>query len=76
MPDIPNQIQIVSISDTSHSDGIFKFENCKFRNKELIVKNASCCSSLKVSGYYCAKINKFPVNFSSDCEGCKKFENN
>ena len=69
-----NEIQIVSISPAPSTDGIYKFENCKHRHRELIVKNASCCTASKVSGYYCVKINKFPVQFSTDCEGCELFE--
>jgi hypothetical protein len=69
-----DEIQIVSVSSNPQENGIFKFENCKFRNKEVIVKNTSCCSAQKVSGYYCPKINKFPVNFSTDCEKCTLFE--
>ena len=69
-----NEIKIISISDSQQSEGIFKFENCKFRSRNQTIKNASCCSARKISGFYCAKINKFPVNFSTDCEKCTVFE--
>jgi len=69
-----NEIQIVSISSTPSKNGIYKFENCKYRHKDLVVKNSSCCTASKISGYFCTKINKFPINFSSDCEDCKLFE--
>jgi len=74
MQEDSGEIHIVSISDSSHIDGIFKFENCKYRHRDIIIKNTSCCSAQKVSGYYCTKINKFPVNFSTDCDKCVVFE--
>ena len=69
------EIVIVSTSSGDNNEiGIYKFENCKFRNTEQIVKNSSCCSSAKVIGYFCRKINKFPVSFSNDCANCQFFD--
>lgn len=68
------EIKIVSVNSNNHENGIFKFENCKFRSRDETTKNASCCSAKKISGFYCWKINKFPVNFAKDCENCTFFE--
>lgn len=73
MSENTSNIKVISLNNDL-SMGIFNFENCKFRSKSLIEKYSSCCSSKKVSGYYCSKINKFPVNFSIDCQNCKYFQ--
>jgi hypothetical protein len=70
-----SDIKIINISsDQYYTDGIFKFENCIYLDRNQIVKNASCCSSQKVAGYFCKKIKKFPVSFSEDCQGCAFFQ--
>lgn len=69
------QVSIVNISSPTgdFSDGIYKFENCQLRNKEKLTKQG-CCTSVKVEGYYCSALNKFPVSFSKDCQGCRYFK--
>ena len=67
-------ISIVNISSyDDFSDGIYKFEHCKLRNSEKLIKTG-CCSSRAVEGYYCNALNKFPVSFSKDCNNCKLFK--
>ena len=70
-----SDIKIINTSsDQDYTDGIFKFENCIYLDRNQIVKNASCCSSQKVTGFFCKKIKKFPISFSNDCQGCTFFE--
>jgi len=68
-------LNIVSYSEEDTiNNGIFKFENCKHRDRNQIVKNSSCCSSAKVSGFLCQKKHKFPVSFKDDCATCDLYE--
>jgi len=70
-------MEVIVTSNDNPQDiqsGIFKFENCSLRNREKIIKNASCCSSSKIEGYYCNGINKFPVQFSTDCQYCTLYQ--
>jgi hypothetical protein len=67
-------VSIIDISSSADdfTDGIYKFENCQLRNKEKLTKQG-CCSTVKIEGYYCNALNKFPVSFSKDCQNCSHF---
>ena len=62
------------IHDFSPNDkeGAEKFETCKFRSQNKIVK-ISCCSSKNIEGYRCVKLDIFPLSYQIHCHVCKEY---
>lgn len=52
-----------------------KFEECKFRSKEIYTRKIRiCCNNYKdVTAYDCPKREIFPLS-SEHCNNCKEFE--
>lgn len=56
----------------NNEDGIKKFETCKYRSTDEIIK-PSCCSSGKIIGFRCELKNIYPVSFATDCKNCSDY---
>lgn len=50
----------------------FKFEQCKFRTRQEILKK-SCCSNKTFKAYGCVLKKIFPLSPETHCKNCKEF---
>lgn len=53
-------------------DNFLKFETCKFRSKEKIIKK-KCCGSGFLEGYACLQKKIYPLSPIRDCQKCESF---